>query len=419
MHVPLQPSVHACNDVPSLVHCHRLAFACYAELAEQFAAISNQSNPFQQQTEAPEASPVPRGDTATERFRRNSQVFSRALLQDQERACKAEKEWLRAKAREAYGAWCLTRAAQQVLQSGHNLQLLTAELHNEEVTQLLSEKTLAELPDFALLELSSSSSVLSVLANSTDVVPVQVLAPSAQAVGNSLAGLNWFHVITYTRALLWKCFWQKSSLPPSNWSLHYNTLTPLIYPKCKAMVAFIANHFQPFSTRCQLPPPPIPLLLSSTPAHVPRQKTPGSLPATPGHQSAVPSRHADLPYPTAASTELTVVWYKAFLPALKQGGTAAPLSTDSTTGLFALNLKSLKTHPPPNIGSAEIEVHIVRASASALAELYSSWEELATLAKAYLETRGIVRPVSRSPSRQKRMTEKSQKTPPELQVSQL
>lgn len=329
----------------------------------------------------------------------------------------AAREWQRAKAREAYNGWCVTKAAQQVLLSEHNLQLLTAELHNQEVTKVVSEKSLAELPDFALVELSESTGVLSTLENSIDVIPIEVLAPSARMV--KLAGLNWFHVISYTQGLLRRCFWQPSTLPPSNWSLHYNTLTPLVYPQCKAMMAFIVNHFQPFSTRCKLPPPPSYLL--STPTFVSQRKSASSLPMMPGSQAAVPSRQgtpaANVHYLMASSAELTVVWYNSFLPTLKWDSSATPLPTDPITGLFALNLKALKTHPPNNLSSTETEVHVVTTSASALRELYSQWQGLAKAAKAHLEAKGIVRPVSRSPSRQKTMSEKSQKTPPELQVS--
>ena len=180
------------------------------------------------------------------------------------------------------------------------------------------------------------------------------------------------------------------------------------------MVAFLARHFQSFSTCCKLPSAPS-LTLS-----LGLQKTVSATP--PGNQSVLPSRQggtADSAHLTAAGTELTVVWYKPFLPELKlEGSSDAVVQTpaDPITGLFALNLKPIKSHPPSNIGSAELEVHVVRTSASALTELYNSWEELAEAAKAYLDARSIARPISRSQSRQRRMSEKFQKTPLELQV---
>ena len=378
---------------------HRLAFTCYSELAEALALSSKQPHLLQfPETHSPE------------RMRRRSRRSSWApsmMSRDLERIDKAEKEWVRARAREAYSAWCLVKTAHQALTAGHNIQLLTAELHNEDVVKVLSEKVLAEMPDFALLELCQSRSILGTLATTLQEIPPEVLLPSARS--TSSAGLNWFKVIVYTKLLLLKCFWQKSLLPSSDWSLHYNMLTPSVYPKCKAMIAFLSNHYQPFSASCKVP---LPLsTLMSIPAKTSTPATPSVIPQSTGPSSTDA-------YHTAGNTELTVIWYQPFLPSLK--GTTIQPSDSTITGLFALNFKAVRSHPLSNFGAAEIEVHVVKTSVSALTELHTTWEELAVLAKTYLDTRGgAVRPVSRSPSRQKRITERSQKTPPELQVGQI
>ena len=116
------------------------------------------------------------------------------------------------------------------------------------------------------------------------------------------------------------------------------------------------------------------------------------------------------PHLTAGDTEVMVVWHRPF----PTSSTHQPPSSDVLHGLFALNFKAIKTHPPANIVACGAEVYCVKTSLSALSALHDSWEELAVASKAYLDTKATSRPVSRSPSKQKK-SERPVKTPPELQ----
>ena len=390
--------------IPEHLVFFRLAFTCYCELALLFAVHSQQpfNSPSSQEVAVPlTSSPLP-GDRPRKSSSRVSLKTSQQEL-EREKTHRAEREWAKEREKEAYNAWALVKTALQTQTAAHNLQLLTSELHNQEATKFIPDKVLAELPDFALLDLCQSKDVLSALTTGLEVPPIQTLAPRSQLPQS--AGVSWFRVAVYAERLMQQCFWQKASLASdTDWGLHYHSLTASVYAKCCAVVEFLSKHFSYFAKKSTLPPPPS-LLLSSTPSSssVP-PATPLPLGLLSGQSVVPPQPEAHL---TAGDSEVSVVWYKPF-PSCHSP------SSDTLIGLFALNSKAIKTHPPPNIGTSGTQVYSVTTSISALSALRSSWEELAVAAKAFHDMRAATRPVSRSPSKRKK-SEKALKTPPELQ----
>lgn len=376
---------------------------CYCELAQSFAMRSQQpfKPPLSQELAAlVRSSPLP-GDHPK---RSSSRASLKTSQQEPERekTHKAEREWAKEREREAYNAWALVKTALQTQCAVHNLQLLTSELHNQEVTKPIPDKVLAELPDFVLLDLCQSKDLLSVLTTSLEPPSIQTLAPKSQL--PQPARVSWFRVAVYAEGLMQQCYWQKAMLlSDTDWGLHYHSLTASAYAKCCAVVKFLSKHFSHFAKKSTVPPPP-PLLLFSTPSSSAPPATP--LPsAHVGGQSVAPPQTE--PYLTAGDGEVSVVWYRPF-PACHSP------SSDALIGLFALNSKAIKTYPPPNIGTSGVEVYPITTSVSALSTLHSSWKEVAVAAKAFHDMRAASRPVSRSPSKRKK-SEKALKAPVELQ----
>ena len=391
---------------------YRLAFTCYCELAQSFAEYSKQ--PFKPPlSNTPQKTAVPPSSSSCGDRPKASQSSSRArskLSQQEletEKMSKAEREWVKERGREAYYAWALTKTALQTQTAIHNLQLLTSELHNEGATTPIPDKVLTDLPDFALLDLCQSGDLLNVLATSLEEVPIEALAPSAQLANP--AGVSWFRVAVYASHLLQQCFWQKSAVSSdTDWALHYHSQTASVYAKFNAVVMFLTRHFTQFARNSSLPPPPS-LLSSFTSCRPPATSTPGGQSVAPPVVSGAAGAGSE-PHLTAGDTEVMVVWHRPF----PTSSTHQPPSSDVLHGLFALNFKAIKTHPPANIVACGAEVYCVKTSLSALSALHDSWEELAVASKAYLDTKATSRPVSRSPSKQKK-SERPVKTPPELQ----
>ena len=393
------------NSISTVSVIPRLAFTCYSELAQMFVTSSKQANHFQQSETLADTSPT----TLLEPASRASQVSSRASLkvQESEKKSKAEKEWLKERAGEAFFAWCSIKTTQHIQTITQGLHRLTAEIRNEEVAKLLPDKAVTCLPDFALLELCRPHEVTDILITSVEPVPVDMLAPSAQVV-NSI-GLNWFKVLAYTQTLLQKCFWQKSALPATN-SLHYHCLTPIFYQRCRAMLAFLAIHFSPFSILR------LPSLHSAFPTLSATQKSTMSFQPAPRQQSVVPplGPAVDPAYLSAGDAELNVTWFRPFLTTESAKGR----HTNPILGLFAMNQKAIKITNTTSINFKSMHgmnAFLVKTTVPALLELYNTWEELAVAAKDYLDTKATTRPISRSPSKQKK-ADRSLKPPNELQV---
>ena len=345
-----------------------------------------------------------------------SRMSNKPPSQEQDRVSKAEREWNRERGRESYLAWCMVKCAMHSLCASQQLTVLASELHNEEVTKKISDKVLDDLPDFVLLDLCPSENLLQTLAtdvNQGHTPPIEAMLPSTQLADTT--NLTWFKVIGYFNYLLQHCFWQKNALntmttsTASPWLLHYSELTPSSYSKCKSLLTFLLQNC-PLFKNCKLPS--IPPLLSISPV--------GQRPSG-GSQSAA-MQQADT-YLSAADNELSVVWTSPYLAnesceeeteKAKISGETNGKSADIVVGYFALNQKAVRSSIPSNLSSFGFESYIVKISPKRLSELHVTWQDLAAASKAVLmESRSSSRPLSRSPSKQKKL-EKPFRVPPEL-----
>ena len=78
-----------------------------------------------------------------------------------------------------------------------------------------------------------------------------------------------------------------------------------------------------------------------------------------------------------------------------------------------MNAKAVHTQSTVNSASLGTEVYIVQTTVKGLEDVYGVWEELAASTKAYVDARATTRPISRSPSKQKK-SEKAMKVPQEV-----
>ena len=417
----------------------RLSFITFCELAHLYTASSRQTKPSFKLPKTPASSdgrsvPLPRGQRSpvppltsdqdlqspptppSRRRGSRSGLSLRPSTQEQERMSKAEREWNKERGRETYLAWCMVKSAVQSHSVSHQLRALSVELHNEDVVKGLTDKAVDDLPDFALNDLCPSETLLQVLATDEQgLPPIELMLPTAQHTDTT--GLTWFKIVGYFRKLLQTCFWQKSSLEVSNsthspWLLHFSEQTPSTYAKCKALHSFLSQHCPSFKS-CRVPPLPPFVSLSST----------GQRPSV-GSQSA--GGQADA-YLFAPDNELTVVWTKPFLSLtstsislnsdikiVDEDKKEKDVSAEDIVGLFALNQKAVRTSMPPNLPSFGFESHTVRMTVKKLSQLHAVWQELTTASRSVLvESRSSSRPMSRSPSKQKRM-EKPFRVPQDL-----
>lgn len=332
-----------------------------------------------------------------------------------------------------YATWCVVKTAQQTSVAIHNLELLTAGLFNEETVRKLSSEAFASLPDFALLHLCQSTTIIDTLATGQSCLPTSTLTPSMHA--SNMAELSWFRVLRYSKSLLQRCFWGISTSYPSSWALQCHCLTPAYAPQAQAMVSFLQHHFTPFAASCKLPSLP-PFISIHVPPSLGQPPTSCSFPLS---SPAMSSKEYD--HLMVTENELTVMWFKPCLPELKHhlvNTKHPPMSrmdvsiTEKLTseslhrknepgvllGLFAFNNKSLRSLLPTNLGSCGVKVIAVSTSEAMLSYLIKEWDKLQSLAKTYLDTEAIPpRPLSRSPSKQKKSEKAAQKVPTELQVS--
>ena len=332
-----------------------------------------------------------------------------------------------------YTAWCAMRTAQQSLLSRQSLLLLTSQLHNPDLARPLPEKALSCLPDFALLELCASNTLLDTLLLSQDLIPCDLLSPSAQTA--QAAGLTWFRVVTYASSLLQMCFWPSSLSRGSGWTLHYHSLTPSLHAKFLCLASFLQQNCTIFSKSCLLPTLP-PSLLSPSP---PKNQPPMGSPT----RTVAPPNPDTLSHLSAREGEVAVLWLHpplhphshtgagkpsdgAASPSRDEDGATSPSREKDggvssreqrIIGLFGFNSKAVKPHPPPSALAAGIEVHSVSLSLAALSQLQEEWQELVGAAQGCLDGRVTGRPISRSPSRQRKHLEKTQRIQAGLQVS--
>ena len=424
----------------------RLLFTNFCELASLYSASSKQPKPFYPKTpktpgtgDTPPATqqkslktstvgtlsnqePVPQR-VPSPRRPSVSRMSNKPPSQEQDRVSKAEREWNRERARENYLAWCMVKCATHSLSASQQLTVLASELRNEEVTKRITDKVLDDLPDFVLLDLCPSENLLQTLATDVhrgDAPPIEAMLPSTRHA--DMTNLTWFKIIGYFNYLLQHCFWKKNALSTtasSPWLLHYNEFTPSAYSKCKSLLTFLLQNCPPFKT-CRLPATPP--LLSLSPA--------GQRPSGGSHSAAI--QQADT-YLSAADNELSVIWTSPFLaPLARKAGTnvscegeteKAKISNseenalsgdDIIMGYFVLNQRAVRTSIPSNLSSFGFESYIIKMPSKKLSELHTIWQDLATASKSILmESRSSSRPLSRSPSKQKKL-EKPFRIPSEL-----
>lgn len=374
--------------------------------------------------------------------------------------------------RDAYVAWCALKTARQAHLARESFQRLTSQLHNPDLAKPIPEKLLVDLPDFALLDLCSSDTVLSSLLRSTEMMPVDLLVPSAQV--TRAAGLTWFQVVSLTYSILTRCFWPADLPQHSTWSLHTHTLTPSLHSKYHSLVSFLQQHCPAFSTSCSLPSLPPSLLPNPMPPK--NQDTDHDVGGGLTRSSLSPSSSAPLAHLRASDGEITVVWYR---PPANSGQenisrstaktkmsasgdkeldtspdgagnremdqeeaiSGVPISSasesealttkkddlahreamdasqDTVLGLFGFNQKAVKPpQPTATTTTPSVEVFPVRISSAALSRLREEWQELSTAAQGYLDGHVTGRPISRSPSRLRKQAEKTQRIHAGLQV---
>ena len=337
-----------------------------------------------------------------------------------------------------YTAWCALKTAQQALHARDNFQNLATQLHNPDLAKPIPQKTLADLPEFALLELCGSDhSLLTGLLTSSDIPSIDLLVPSGQTV--LPATLTWCHVVAHTYAVLVRLFWPTdlSPLPRTH------TLTSSLHTQFTALATFLNKHCPSFSASCSLSALPPSLLPShNSPAGTATQGGSG------GGPIAAPLHHL-----RASDNELTVVWYKppancqllqyiaSVRPKLSSvhvvgeqdsncpvnpdgksvdtettptGTASRDLSGDIILGVFGFNQRAVKS---TSTTCPAVEVFTVRSSTSHLTQLQETWEELSVAAQGYLDGHLSGRPVSRSPSRLRKQAEKTQRVHAGLQVN--
>ena len=299
-------------------------------------------------------------------------------------------------AKDCYLAWCMVRSAVKVTSSRQALQCFASTTSTADMTKPLSDRVLQDLPDFVLLDLYPQCKSLETLANKPILLPVASLLLSRQFRPKVM--LNWFKVISYYNRLIQRCSWQKVSLgfPDSDWGLHYNHTSPLMYAKAKAVHGFLCSHYLPFKS-CIIPALPQPSMLPSGPAV---------------------SSSSKEPHLVTGEMDTTIIWYATPVPSvlLKKMVTDSvevlPAS-DRVTGYFAMNLKSVNfpIHCEPHV--LGMETHVVHTSLKRLSALHDGWKEVEKSVAVYLDSKPSLRPISRSPSKQKR-AEKNIQPPEEL-----
>lgn len=322
-----------------------------------------------------------------------------ASEKDKEKDKALESKW-ETGGKEGYLSWCMIKSAMKISQSRQTLLGYASSTNTPEMTKPLPEKILHELPDFVLLELQAQCESLDTLSNKPVLLPIDSLLPSKQF--RPKVSLNWFKIINYYSRLVQSCFWRKFTLhlPDSDWELHSNFVTTSIYPKTKALFSFLVSHCPSFKA-CMMP----------SLQHL--SMLPGGI-----HTSGGTSVHRDS-HLVASDTDATVMWYSNPFspllapPQLGRGGAEELPTSDRIAGYFALNSKvvSFPLHTEPHL--LGMETYVIHTSLRKLMELHKRWEELGKAVSTWLDAKAALRPISRSPSKQKK-AEKSIQPPEEV-----
>lgn len=307
--------------------------------------------------------------------------------------------------KDSYLAWCMVRSALKVTSARQALQGFASAANTHELTKPLSERVLQDLPDFVLLDLYPQCKSLETLVNIPVILPVESLLLSRQY--RPKVKLNWFKIIGYYNRLVQRCSWQKVTLgfPHSDWGLQYNHTTPLMFTKTKAVHSFLFAHCNLFRS-CVIPSLPQPI----------------SPPSMTGAIPNAPSVHRE-PHLVVGEMDVTVIWYATPVPSSLLSGKRAAAddadilpASDRITGYFAMNLKPVNfpAHSEPHV--LGMETHMVHTSLKKLSALHERWKEMEKSVVGYLDAKTAMRPISRSPSKQKR-AEKNIQPPEDLMKS--
>ncbi len=256
-------------------------------------------------------------------------------------------------------AWLFLKLASKTEQYMELLNQFVSQVSNEEATKPLLPRVFSDLPDFVLAALCPVSSDTASLWSGLELPPLSLL-PSSQTPPTT--GITLIKLASQLKELLMQCFWQKASLglTTSNWSIHTHTLSQNTYPLIKALCAFLST----YSTHLKGLKPPV----------------------LPGAKTS-PEQHL-----TASENELTVLWTSPY-PAEALPG--------AVVGYFALNAKSIRSGSVSSDTLLQgVGCHVIKTTLAALEEVEAMWTELGELMTGYLDNK--TRPVSRSPSKQKK-----------------
>jgi hypothetical protein len=299
--------------------------------------------------------------------------------------------------KDCYLAWCMVKSALKTTSARQVLQGFASAANNLDLIKSLTERVRQDLPDFVLLDLYPQCKSLETLTNKPVLLPVESLLPSRQY--RPKVKLNWFKIISYYNRLVQRCSWQKASLglQDSNWGLHYNHMTPLVFTKAKAVHSFLCTYCPHFRTSV-IPTLPQPTMLPSGAANV-------------------STLHRE-PHLTAGEMDATVIWYANPMPpslftnriGMGDDAEVVPIS-DRITGYFAMNMRSVSFPVQCEPHLLGIETHMVHTSLKKLSALHEQWKEMGKDAAVYLDSKSSMRPISRSVSKQKRADKNIQ--PPE------
>ena len=372
----------------------RLAYTTFLGLAELYCKSSKQTYP----------SKKPASSIAVTTSISHASPSATMSLEDPNVQL-ADTDWERQRKLEAYLAWAMIKTALQVSASQLAFRNLISASHQDNMTKLLNDRALQNLPDFAFLEIDAcvdstsgiDDDILHCLTKNTVVLPVHRLLPRNQF--KNTKNLTWIKVLNYYHHLTQRSVWQKTSLQisDSDWGLHYHSATPSLHLKSRIMYMYLSNHCSQFKATCLIPPLPHCSIhhLGQIFKIVGRNHTKSEL------------------FLTAGDTDLSLIWHGDPLPLLFHSNVATLPGCEMLTGYFAFNVHTLQCPTQNTLQSLGIEVHVIHTTLAELSELHQTWLDLEENCRVFLQHKDkLVRPVSRS-------KHKKHLNPPECLMKQM
>ena len=277
-------------------------------------------------------------------------------------------------------AWSMVKLGLCVATAQQAFKVLISAMNDDAMMKSLPAKILADLPEFALLELCPPSETQDALTCTPTVLQINKLIPSKQCQQKEATDLNWFKIVNFYYRLLQRCYWQKVSigLAGSEWGLTYHSLTQSTHTKAQSLLGFISAHFPRFRP-CLIPP--MPPSLSNQHKH-----------------KASNAYRSVMELLTARDTEISLVWHQPSLPppTLSRPGLTR---ADTITGYFAMSTKAVLNYMKSDSG---VETHVIHTSLKELSLVYEMWRELEMKVRDFLDSKEAHTPKSRSPSKLRR-----------------